>query len=138
MPNFGVEIPFVRLLGFVLKRMQGGESELSYEAQAAHLNSFGVVHGGATMALLDVAMATAARSLPPALGVVTVEMKTSFMQPARGPLLARGRVLHRTASLAFAEGLVFDAQGRLCSQASGTFKYVRRAPPEGPAAIATD
>ncbi|HNI76210.1 MAG TPA: PaaI family thioesterase, partial [Giesbergeria sp.] len=83
------------------------------------------------MTLLDVAMATAARSHAPEMGVVTVEMKTSFMQPAQGPLVARGRLLHRTATLAFTEATVHDAQGRLCCQATGTFKVVRRLPVDG-------
>jgi uncharacterized protein (TIGR00369 family) len=135
--SFGVEIPFVSHLGFTLHRMAGGESELHYEAQPEHLNSFAVTHGGATMTLLDVTMATAARSDTPDIGVVTIEMKTSFMQPARGPLVAKGRLIHRTATLAFTEGSVFDAEGRLCSHATGTFKYVRRQPADhqGPSAL---
>ena len=128
MKSFGVDIPFVSHLGFTLYRMAGGESELHYEAAPEHLNSFAVTHGGASMTLLDVTMATAARSDTPDMGVVTIEMKTSFMQPARGPLVAKGRLIHRTATLAFTEGTVFDAEGRVCSHATGTFKYVRRLP----------
>jgi len=135
MLDFGAEIPFVTELGFRLHRMEGGESELHYDARPQHLNSFGVVHGGATMTLLDVALATAARSVAPEMGVVTIEMKTSFMQAARGPLVARARLLHRTRSLAFVEGTVHDAEGRACSHATGTFRYVRRA---GAEAVATD
>ncbi|GAB3360808.1 MULTISPECIES: PaaI family thioesterase [Giesbergeria] len=131
MLSFGVDIPFVKLLGFTLHRMENGESELHYEAQPDHLNSFAVTHGGASMTLLDVTMATAARSEIPHMGVVTIEMKTSFMQPARGPLVAKGRLLHRTATLAFTEGTVLDAEGRICSHATGTFKYVRRLPVDG-------
>ena len=37
--KFGVEIPFVSHLGFTLHRMEGGESELRYEAKPEHLNS---------------------------------------------------------------------------------------------------
>jgi len=138
--SFGVEIPFVSHLGFTLHRMEGGESELRYEAAPEHMNSFAVTHGGATMALLDVTLATAARSDTPEFGVVTIEMKTSFMQPARGPLVAKGRLIHRTKSIAFAEGTVYDAEGRACSHATGTFKYVRRTPLEGQGgtAISTD
>lgn len=136
MLSFGVEIPFVSHLGFTLHRMADGESELHYTAQPEHLNSFDVTHGGATMTLLDVALATAARSVTPDMGVVTIEMKTSFMQPARGPLVARGRLIHRTRSVAFVEGTVYDAEGRACSHATGTFKYVPRAP--APAPLATD
>ena len=134
MLDFGVEIPFVNLLGFELVCMQDGASELHYEARPEHLNSFGVTHGGASMTLLDVTMATAARSVAPEMGVVTIEMKTSFMQAAQGPLIAQGRLIHRTATMAFTEATVFDAKGRVCTHATGTFKYVRRLP-VGPGSV---
>jgi uncharacterized protein (TIGR00369 family) len=127
-PSFGAEIPFVHELGFTLHRMEGGESELHYTARPEHLNSFGVTHGGASMTLLDVTMAVAARSVQKDMGVVTVEMKTTFMQPARGTLVAKGRLLHRTSQMAFTEGHIYDAEGRLCAHATGTFKYMHRKP----------
>lgn len=117
-------VPFSRLLGFTLHRMEDGESELRYTPKPEHLNSFGITHGGASMTLLDVTMALAARSADAVQNVVTVEMKTSFMLPAKGPLVARGRVLHRTKSVAFTEATVFDEQGRACCHATGTFKYI--------------
>ncbi len=126
--SFGVEIPFVTHLGFELTRFEGGHSEISYTPKPEHLNSFEVTHGGASMTLLDVTMATAARSVDPDMGVVTIEMKTSFMQAARGPLTGKGRLIHRTKSMAFTEGTIFDAQGRVCAHATGTFKYVKRLP----------
>jgi acyl-coenzyme A thioesterase PaaI-like protein len=51
------------------------------------------------MTLLDVTLATAARSVAPELGVVTIEMKTSFMRPAKVPratLVGQGPLMHRT------------------------------------------
>ncbi len=125
--DFGADIPFIQELGFELHRMDGGESELRYQVQPRHTNSYAVAHGGVTMTLLDVAMATAARSVTPDMGVVTIEMKTSFMQPSRGALVARGKLMHRTRSTAFAEAAVYDEEGRLCSQSTGTFRYVPRA-----------
>ncbi|HWI81248.1 PaaI family thioesterase [Ramlibacter sp.] len=130
--QFGVEIPFVQHLGFELVVFEGGHSELRYAARPEHQNSFAVVHGGALMTLLDVTMATAARSIQQDMGVVTIEMKTSFMQPARGVLSGKGRLIHRTASMAFTEATVYDAEGRACAHSTGTFKYVRRLP-TGPA-----
>ena len=126
--EFSVRIPFVELLGFRLERMEGGEAQMAYDPAPEHLNSFDVVHGGVGMTLLDVVMAHAARSLQPAMGCVTIEMKTSFVRAAKGPLLARGLVLHRTATMAFTEGRVLDAGGQLCSHATGTFKFVPRLP----------
>lgn len=148
--NFGAEIPFVTHLGFVLELFEGGESAIGYTPRPEHLNSFDVTHGGAIMTLLDVTMAVAARSVQKDMGVVTIEMKTSFMQPAPGDgskLTAKGRLMHRSATLAFTEATLYDAQGRACAHATGTFKYVRRLatglksanalnPPVGP--ISTD
>jgi uncharacterized protein (TIGR00369 family) len=126
--SFGTHIPFVEHLGFVLNVFEGGHSEIDYEPKPEHLNSFDVTHGGASMTLLDVSMATAARSVQQEMGVVTIEMKTSFMQAARGKLTAKGRLMHRTATLAFTEATIFDAEGRACAHATGTFKYVKRLP----------
>ncbi|WP_206021965.1 PaaI family thioesterase [Rhodoferax bucti] len=124
--GFGVEIPFVTLLGFELTVFEGGRSEIRYVPKPEHLNSFNVTHGGAQMTLLDVTMATAARSVTPELGVVTIEMKTSFMQPAVGALTAKGELMHRTATMAFTQATVYDANGKACAHATGTFKYMKR------------
>jgi len=126
--SFGVSIPFVEHLGFSLERFEGGESELRFTPRAEHLNSFAVTHGGACMTLLDVTMAAAARSVRAEMGVVTIEMKTSFMQPARGALVGRGRLMHATATMAFTEATIYDEEGRACAHATGTFKYVKRLP----------
>jgi len=126
--KFEVHIPFVDLLGFDLQKFEGGEAEITFKPSTEHLNSFNVVHGGASMTLLDVVMAHAARSVEPVMGCVTIEMKTSFMRPAKGPLLAKGKLLHRSATMAFTEGRIFDAEGNLCAHATGTFKFVPRLP----------
>jgi uncharacterized protein (TIGR00369 family) len=127
--NFGAEIPFVSHLGFELELFEGGQSAIGYTPRPEHLNSFAVTHGGAIMTLLDVTMAVAARSVQKDMGVVTIEMKTSFMQPAPGDgskLTGKGRLMHRSTSLAFTEATLYDAQGRPCAHATGTFKYVKR------------
>lgn len=127
---FGAVIPFVDHLGFTLEKFEGGESELHYAPASEHQNSFAVTHGGAVMTLLDVVMATAARSVDVTMGVVTIEMKTSFMRPAQvaagQKLVGRGLLQHRTRSMAFTEGRIYDSQGQLCAMATGTFKYVVR------------
>lgn len=135
--NFGAEIPFVHHLGFTLELFEGGESVLGYTPRPEHLNSFSVTHGGAVMTLMDVTMATAARSVQKDMGVVTIEMKTSFMRPAPGDgskLTGKGRLMHRTATMAFTEATLYDDQGSACAHATGTFKYVKRLP-TGPGSV---
>jgi len=131
--EFPVHIPFVEQLGFVLHSVGDGEAELRLTISEQHLNSWRVAHGGVVMTLLDVAMAHAARSMNKQLadlgpGVVTVEMKTSFMRPGEGELRAVGRLLHRSTTMAFCEGSVFGADDKLCAHATGTFKYLRALP----------
>jgi len=133
---FGKHIPFVEHLGFTLTEFADGRSCIEYLPQPQHLNSLAMTHGGAVMTLLDVTMATASRSIDADLAVITIEMKTSFMQPALPsadgkPLACRGRLMHRTRSLAFAEATLYDAAGAACAHATGTFKYISRA--SGPA-----
>jgi uncharacterized protein (TIGR00369 family) len=134
--KFPVHIPFVEQLGLELHSMGEGTAELRVDLKEAHLNSWEVAHGGVIMTLLDVAMAHAARSIhrdQPGFGpgVVTIEMKTSFMRPGEGELRALGKLLHRSTTMAFCEGSVFGEDGKLCAHATGTFKYLKALPGRG-------
>ena len=127
---FPLEIPFLHALGVEFLGMQNGHAEVALTLTAQHMNSWQVGHGGVTMTLLDVAMAMAGRSLEPgAQGGVTVEMKTSFLQPAGKPgqrLVAKGHAFHRSTTMAFCEGEVWQDE-RLVAKAMGTFKFLKRA-----------
>jgi uncharacterized protein (TIGR00369 family) len=132
MPEFDLakRVPFAGFIGLEMLRMERGESELALELRPELTNSWNVAHGGALMTLLDVTMASAARSsgadgVAEESSVVTIEMKTTFMQPGEGRLLAVGKRLHRTASMAFCEASVTGQGGRLVAHATGTFKYIR-------------
>lgn len=130
---FKNRIPFVEALGLELLRFEGGEAELALTPRDEHMNGLKMAHGGVVMTLLDVAMAHAARSprgpeTVQARGVVTVEMKTTFMRPGIGRLVARGKVLTQTQSLSFCEASLFDADAKLVAHATGTFKLLRAVP----------
>ena len=89
--KFARHIPFVEHLGFELLEWEGGQARIALDLREELTNSWAVVHGGVTMTLLDVAMAHAARSPnqpghPDSSGVVTIEMKTSFVRPGLGIL----------------------------------------------------
>jgi uncharacterized protein (TIGR00369 family) len=129
--KFPLVIPFVEQLGLELHRFADGQAEIQVDLQQAHLNSWEVAHGGVLMTMLDVAMAHAARSVHAdqpnhGPGVVTIEMKTSFMRAAVGRLIAKARLLHRTTTMAFCEASVSDEDQHLCAHATATFKYLRQ------------
>jgi acyl-CoA thioesterase len=123
------EIPFLHDLGVDFVGMNQGEAEVSLVLLPRHMNSWQVAHGGVSMAMLDIVMSMAGRSLDPnARAGVTIEMKTSFLQPAGKigeRLLAKGRVVHRSATICFCNGEIWNGT-RLVAQATGSFKYRKR------------
>jgi uncharacterized protein (TIGR00369 family) len=134
--EFRIRIPFVELLGLELLRFARGEAEIALELRDELTNSWGVAHGGVSMTLLDVVMAHAARApgddgIVEESGVVTVEMKTTFIRPGLGRVVGTGRRLHRTSSMAFCEASLVDGDGQLVAHATGTFKYLKGLPAGG-------
>lgn len=126
---FPAEIPFLHDLGVEFLGMGDGRAEVALTLQPRHMNSWHVTHGGVVMTLLDVVMSMAGRSLDPeARGGVTIEMKTSFMEPggrAGGRIVARGHAFHRSRTMCFCDGELWDGE-RLVAKAMGTFKYLKR------------
>lgn len=124
-------VPFVEHLGIRLEVAGAGTSTLVLDLRPELTNSLQMAHGGVLMTLLDVCMAVAGRSHARHDGdedhrVLTIEMKTTFIQAATGTrVIARGHCLHRTASMCFCEGELHDEHGRLIARGSGTFKNAR-------------
>lgn len=126
---FPFETPFLRDLGVEFIAMADGEAQLALNLQERHMNGWMAAHGGVIMTLLDVAMSLAGRSLvPKAAAGVTVDMKTSFVQPGGTPgtrLVAKGKAFHRSTTMCFCEGEVWNGES-LVAKAMGTFKYLKR------------
>lgn len=123
---FRNDIPFIKDLGVEFVSAENGRAVVALDLASRHLNSWSVAHGGVLMTLLDVAMAVAGRSLDPtAGGGVTLQMTTSFLQPANAGarLIVSAHAYHRSSTTAFCEGEVRDTEQRLIAKAMGTFKY---------------
>lgn len=127
--GFPAEIPFLSDLGVDFIEMRYGRAQIALTLEPRHMNSWQVTHGGVVMTLLDVAMSLAGRSLDPqSRAGVTVEMKTSFLQPAGTPgarVIATGRAFHRSTTMCFCEADLHEGD-RLLAKAMGTFKYLKR------------
>jgi uncharacterized protein (TIGR00369 family) len=118
------KIPFLAHLDIVTEDLADGAATVSLPVAPHLTNSFGTVHGGVIMSLLDVALCTAARTLhPDSLGVITIDMSTSFIGGGQGDkLLAQARVLKNGRSTIFVEGEAKNADGSLVAKAIGTVR----------------
>jgi uncharacterized protein (TIGR00369 family) len=132
--HFDIRIPLVEHLGVRLQEMRDGTAVMGFDPRPEHGNSWGGVHGGILLTLLDIGMGTAARSLDPTCsGATTVELKANFLAVAKGQLTARSRAQRAGRSLIFAEGEVLDQAGTLLAKASGTFKLLHASGSREPA-----
>ena len=123
---FGLDIPFLDHLGVIPEYAQDGKSRISLELKPEFTNSFQVAHGGLIMTLLDFAMASAARSAAKhALGVITIDMTTSFLRPSIGKIIVEGSVLKAGKTVNYCEAVVFNDAGEMTAKASGTFTLRR-------------
>ena len=74
--NFDIDIPFVDFIGIYLIEKKNGYSKLGINLKEEYKNSWGAVHGGVLCSLLDVTLATSARSLDiNCIGAITIEFK---------------------------------------------------------------
>jgi uncharacterized protein (TIGR00369 family) len=118
------KIPFVSHLKILTEALGEGTAKLSLPIDAHLKNSLGTVHGGVIMSLLDVALCTAARTLhPQSVGVITIDMSTSFIGGGQGArLFAESRVLRDGRSMIFVEGEAKNDDGSLVAKAIGTVR----------------
>ncbi|SDR19135.1 uncharacterized domain 1-containing protein [Rhizobiales bacterium GAS113] len=124
MQIFGADIPFASFCGVEQTEAPDGRTVLRLPLRPEHGNNLGIVHGGVTCTLLDIAMGSAARRKVD-LPVLTLDMQVSFIAPGRGVLVAEGRVVRAGRSVVFCEGEVKTQEGELVAKASGLFKPVR-------------
>lgn len=113
------------LLGFELIALNQAEMwvEVLFDAKDDFTNPMRQIQGGYLCAMLDEVMSVAGVVASGMTQVMpTLEMKTSFLRPAMPGQKLRGigRVIRFGKTIAFTEGEIFDAEGRLLAKATGT------------------
>jgi uncharacterized protein (TIGR00369 family) len=96
--------------------------EVAFEARGeVLLNPMKQIQGGYLCAMLDECMSVACMVASGMTHVApTVQMTTSFLRPGYpGPLRGVGRVVKWGKTIAFTEGELYDAEGRMLAKASG-------------------
>ena len=117
------DVEFTAYLGIRTLGMQDGAFVLELDLERRHMSRAERAHGGVLFSLLDTALGRAVLSeLPPGRGCATVELKINYFRPVQhGTIRTSGRCVQRTKSLAYAEGDIVNAEGKLLARATGTF-----------------
>jgi uncharacterized protein (TIGR00369 family) len=122
--DYQKKIPFLTHLKILTETLGEGKARLSLPIEPHLTNSLGTVHGGVIMSLLDVALCTAARTLhPESVGVVTIDMSTSFIGAGSGArLAAEARVMKDARTMSFVEAEAMNEDGSLVAKAIATVR----------------
>lgn len=87
-----------------------------------HLQPFGIVHGGVLATLIDTATFWSAfLRLPEDSGLVNVDLKLNYLQPAvNGRLTAVGSCMRPGRSISYSEATVFDENQEIVAHGTST------------------
>ena len=106
-------------------RWKDGRSRLLLPFKPEICNRKGDIHGGASAALVDLAMSLAIRSQTDGVaGLSTISMTINYLDPGQGALTATGKVTKFGRTIAIAEAQVHAEDGSLVVQASGAFRLI--------------
>ena len=116
-------VPFARLLGIEIVRLEPGEAVLSMPFRAELTRMEGILHGGALASLMDSASAFAVLTLlEPDEQTVTVDLTLHFLRPvSEGRVEARGRVLRAGRRVFTVSIEATDAAGKSVATALTTY-----------------
>lgn len=114
---------FTTYMGMQIEPQADGEVVVRLALGPQHRNGRGVVHGGVVAALLDTALGGAVvAAIPREWWCATTSLSVQFIAGTRSAeLVARGRVLRRGRSTAFASGTAHDGDGTLVASAQGSW-----------------
>lgn len=124
MKEAGLKAPIIEKMGFELVQIERGLAVFEGVPDKSVYNPLGTVHGGYAATMLDSACGIAVHSqITATQSYTTLELKVAYhraMTDKSGKVRAEGRVMSMGRRAAFAEGKLFDEQGRLCASATST------------------
>ena len=114
--------PSATLMGVKLISVDivAGEIEMGFEGKPEFLNPLGIVQGGFLSAMLDDTMGPLIFAMTEGRRfATTIDLHVNFLRPVQaGPITTKARITQLGKTLAFAEGQLFDREGRLSARAT--------------------
>ena len=116
--------PISALVQMGINAVETGRVEFTCLVDESVYNPIGVVHGGLVCTMLDTVAGCAVHTtLPTGVGYTSIEIKVTYLRAVTrdsGPLTAIGTVVKPGRRVAFAEGQVLDAAGKVVATASSS------------------
>jgi uncharacterized protein (TIGR00369 family) len=116
--NTAMNDGWIRAMGLRIVRASRDEVAAEIEVGPAHLQAYGIVHGGVHAGIIEsiASIGAALDAMPHGRSVVGLENHTSFLRAVRkGTLHAVAKPLARGRRSQVWEGSVFDDQGKLAA-----------------------
>jgi uncharacterized protein (TIGR00369 family) len=111
-------------MNLTLVDAQVGTATFVCDPDESHYNPIGTVHGGLVCTLLDSALGCAVQStLAQGQGYTSIAITVNYLRPVfatGGPLTCVGTVTKPGNRVAFADGVVTDASGKVVATATGS------------------
>jgi uncharacterized protein (TIGR00369 family) len=136
-----------RLLQMEVIGVEVGRAEVRCLVDESVYSPLGAVHGGLVATLLDTVTGLAVQAtLPEGMSFTSIQLTVNFLRPVHGssgPLTAVGTIVKPGRRVAFAEGQVRNATGRVVATATSSLLVfplpsVDGAPPARPEPTATE
>jgi len=126
---FGFHIPYMEYLGVIPVSCEKDRAVTKLPIREDLLNSRGHIHGGALMSVLDFTLSAAGRAHDPlGVGLATIDMNTTFVEPAVTDITVQTHCFRRGTTICFCEGQIVDPSGKILVKATATFKMIRLSP----------
>lgn len=120
--------PCAELLGWRLIDHDAAKGwiRIGFDGRRDFLNPAGLVQGGIQAAMLDDCMGPAVWIMTGGtLYTASIDMNVSFLAPAKpGPLIGEGMVVQLGKTVAFLEGRLSDADGKLLARATASARLM--------------
>ena len=120
---------FTRHVGLALIERSAGRSRWALDLQPVHMNTHGVVHGGALFTLADTAMGAALfGALQPGQICATINIKINYFKPVfGGRVVCDSVVLNQGKNVAHLDASLY-VDDVLVARANGDFAIFKRKP----------
>jgi uncharacterized protein (TIGR00369 family) len=120
--------PIAILLGWRLLHVDrdAGRVRIAFDGKPEFRNPAGFIQGGVLASMLDDTMGPAVLvASDGAYFTTTIDMTVSFLAPAKvGPIIGEGAVVQLGKTIAFVEGRLLDADGKVLAKATASARLI--------------